>query len=301
MGGRTGGIVAVISACTIWGLSVIYYKVLAHVAPLDVLAHRTIWSAAMFGVIVLARGRGRELAEAMSDRRRVARLILAATMISGNWLCFIVSVQMGFIVESSLGYYIYPLVAVLFGLVFFGERPARAQQLSVALATAGVLVLAIGLGAAPWISLALALTFAIYGAVKRGVAARPLISVTAEVLCLSPVAIAWIAWRGGAGFWIDWPTTLLLLASGPLTAMPLIFFSMAAKRLSSATLGILFYVNPTLQFLCGVLLFSEPFTLWHRIAFPLIWGAVALYSISLWRLSRRPARKSSAAAESGTA
>ncbi|WOI54870.1 EamA family transporter RarD [Palleronia sp. LCG004] len=301
MTARTGGILALVAACTIWGLSPILYRILDHVPAGDVMAHRVLWSVVFFLPLVGMQHRGTELRIAVSSPRRVLVLLAAALMIGVNWTIFVFAAQLGHLVESSLGYYIYPLIAVLFGVVLFGERPARTQILAVGVATLGVLVLTIGLGAAPWISLLLAMTFATYGALKRGIAAHPLVSVTAETLLMLPVALLWILWHDGAGIFIDWPTTILLISTGPLTALPLVLFSFAAKKLTSATLGILFYVNPTLQFLCGTVLFSEPFTRWHAIAFPLIWSAVALYSVALVRASRRSPRRDRAASASGTA
>jgi chloramphenicol-sensitive protein RarD len=214
-------------------------------------------------------------------------------MIAANWFLFIYSVQVGKATEASLGYYIFPLVSVLLGVVFFRERLGRLQGIAVALAVVAVVVLTIGLGVAPWVSLIIALTFGLYGVIKKRLTLGPVLSVMVEVLLLSPVAIAvlLIAWQEGRVPVGDGAGDLvLLMISGPLTATPLILFSYATKRVQLATVGLVQYLNPTLQFLVATLVFAEPFGVWHAVAFPLIWLALALYSgASLWRARRASA------------
>ena len=220
-------------------------------------------------------------------------LAFAALMISSNWLIFITSIQIEHAIEASLGYYTFPLASVLMGAIFFRERLGRAQALAVALAGLAVVVLAAGYGAAPWIPLMVAITFALYGVAKKWLSIGPVVSVTAEVLLLSPIALAilWLAHRAGTGhFAADTSTTLLLMLSGPLTGLPLILFSYAARRLTLATVGVLQYINPSLQFLCATLVFRELFSLWHAIAFALIWTALAIYTTAIWRQDRAARR-----------
>ncbi|TDK50444.1 EamA family transporter RarD [Antarcticimicrobium luteum] len=292
------GMLAMIGACTIWGLSPLYYKLLAHVPPLEVLAHRTLWSFVLFAAILALRGRLPEVRSALRGWRRVALFALASAMISTNWFFYILSIQIGHATEASLGYYIFPLVAVLIGRFGFGERLATAQWLAVALAALAVLGLTWGLGVAPWIALLLASTFGLYGAVKKHLPVGPMVSVTIEILFFLPVGLTMLAIQHGSGqgafgraFW----DSALLVLSGPLTATPLILFSAAARRVPMATVGLLQYLNPTLQFLCAVLVFGEPFTLWHRIAFGLIWVALALFSVSALRQDRASRRAAMAA------
>lgn len=294
------GLAACLGASIIWGLSPLYYAALDHVPAIDIIAHRTVWSAVLFAAILSATGRLGALRRVMSDRGAMVRLTLAAILISVNWLVFVLAVQRGSVIEASLGYYIFPLVAVALGFVAYGERPSRLQWTAVTLASAGVLVLSIGLGVAPWISLLLAGSFATYGTLKRGLATHATVSVTVEVALLAPFALAFIAVRDGAHFDEGLLTQALLIGTGPLTALPLVLFAVAAQRLHFATLGIFFYVNPTLQFLIGVTVFAQAFTPWHQVAFPLIWLAVSLYSWSLWRSSRRSRRAAMAASASGT-
>lgn len=292
------GVLAMIAACTIWGLSPLYYKLVAHVPPLEVLAHRTLWSFVFFVGVLLLQKRLAQLAPLLRSRQ-AGPVALAAVMISVNWFLFIYSIQVDRALEASLGYYIFPLVAVLLGRVAFGERLSPVQLTAVALAGLAVSVLTIGLGVFPLISMVLATTFGLYGLVKKRLEAGPIVSVTAEVLLLTPLALAWLAWLHGQGTAqaTDMRDLALLIASGPLTAGPLILFSLATKRVKMATVGVIQYLNPTLQFACAVLVFAEPFTQWHAIAFPMIWLALALYSLSAL-LSERAARK--ARASSGT-
>ena len=195
------GILAMVGACTIWGLSPLYYKLLVAVPPGEVLAHRTLWSFAFFGVVLTLQGRLAELPRLLRGRRALV-VGFAAAMISANWFLFILSIQIGHTMQASLGYYIFPLVAVVIGLVAFGERLSAAQGVAVALAAAAVLLLTFGLGVTPWISLILAFTFGLYGLVKKRLDAGPVVSVTAEVLLLAPLAAVWLAGLH-AGLWSE--------------------------------------------------------------------------------------------------
>lgn len=287
------GVLGLIAACTVWGLSSLYYKLLAHVPPLEVLAHRTLWSCVFFVGVLLVQGRIRHLALALNSARAIMTILFAALMIAANWFCFILSIQIGKATEASLGYYIFPLVAVLLGVVVFRERLTLTQAIAVGLATLAVTVLTIGLGVAPWVSLLISVTFGFYGVVKKKLAAGPVVSVTAEVLLLTPIALIWLfgVWKTGQpAYGVNMRDTLLLMFSGPLTATPLILFSAAAKRVNYATVGLVQYLNPTLQFFVAVLVFQEPFGQWHQIAFALIWVALALYSVSAVRQDRAARR-----------
>lgn len=289
------GVMAMIAACVVWGLSGIYYKALSHVPPEQVLSHRVLWSFLFFAGVLLVQGRIGALRAAFSDRRGALLLALSTAMISLNWFVFISSVQTGHATEASLGYYIFPLLSVLLGRLVFGERLARAQLLAVLLAAAAVAVLSFGLGAAPLIPLVLSVSFALYGVAKKRLSLGPVVSVTAEVLLVLPVALAVIWLTGGAGFFGSPADAAMLAFSGILTGLPLILFSFAAKRVRLGTVGVLQYLNPTLQFLVAVLLFAEPFTPWHGAAFALIWSAVAVFSFSALRQERASRRAAMAA------
>lgn len=296
-------------AAVIWGASPLFYKQLSHVPPLEVLSHRTLWSAVIFTAVLAVQGQLGSLPRLL--RGRALLLVgFAALMISANWFLFIFSVQAGHTVEASMGYYIFPLVAVLIGVLAFGERLSRGQALAVLLAALAVLVLTLGLRVAPWIALAIALTFGLYGLVKKRLGAAPVPSVTAEVLVLVPLALIWLGLTGsgqmqefgrpGGHFFDDPATAFLLVFSGVLTAGPLMLFTYATARVRMATVGVVQYLNPTGQFLCATLVFAEPFTGWHAAAFGLIWAGLALYTFEALRQDRAARRASVSAGTSAT-
>ena len=291
------GILALIAACTVWGLSPLYYHLLAHVPPLEVLCYRTIWSLIFFAGLLVAQGRLGQVRAALADRRTLAVIVAAAVMISLNWFGFIYSISIGNALEASLGYYMFPLVAVVLGWLVFHESLSRAQIAAVLLAAAAVAVLTAGLGVAPWMALFLAGTFGAYGVLKKGLDLGGVVSVTAEVAVLAPFALVWLILRGteiGAHA-VDWSDMALLSLSGLLTGLPLILFSFATRRVRLSTVGLVQYLNPTLQFACAVLFFGNLLTPWHAIAFPMIWAALALYSLSSVRADRAARRARRAA------
>lgn len=295
------GVSAMVAACVVWGLSPLFYALLAHVPPLEVLSYRTIWSLIFFAGVLAVQGRLGLVPRALGSVMGFLTIAAAGVMIASNWFGFIYAVQNGLTVEASLGYYIFPLVAVLLGRMLFGERLTRAQLAAVALAGVAVATLTVGLGVPPWISLMLAVTFGLYSAIKKRLDVGPVVSVTGEVLVLSPLAILWIVLMGQGAGGDNAPGTHLLLAlSGPLTATPLILFSYAARRVRLATVGLVQYLNPTLQFIVATLIFVEPFTFWHALAFPMIWVALVIYSATALRQERASRRVVSNAATSGT-
>ncbi|QQA44429.1 EamA family transporter RarD [Pelagovum pacificum] len=292
------GVLSMVAACTIWGLSPLYYHNLDHVPAAEVLAHRTLWSLAFFAMVLFVQGRIRELPRSVARPRQAGRILAAGLCIGCNWFGFIYAIHNGYALEASLGYYIFPLLAVLLGRFLFAEWLSTLQWFAVALAGVAVVTLTIGLGVPPWIALMLASTFAGYGIFKKRLDLPPVVSVTAEVMLLSPIAITFLALQGHV--WTA-GTFILLALSGPITAAPLILFSYASRRVRLSTVGIVQYLNPTLQFLCAVMVFAEPFTPWHQIAFAMIWTALALYSVSAFGQERALRRASSSAALSGTA
>ncbi|MHA6323768.1 EamA family transporter RarD [Roseivivax sp. CAU 1753] len=304
MGAIQSGIAAMVLCCTIWGLSSIYYKLLSDVPTLEILAHRTFWSLVTFTVVLTLRGRLRELARALSDLGNVATILFAAMMISTNWFLFIRSIQTGRATEASLAYYIFPLVAVLLGMVAFKERMGFWQGVSVGLAAIAVLILSVQLGHPPIYALIMAVSFGFYGLAKKRLRIGPVVSVTSEVLLILPFSAGWLIklhWFDGKGlFGKSWDTSILLALSGPLTSVPLILFSYASQRISLSSVGLIQYLNPTLQFLVAVLIFREPFGLVQAMAFALIWTALAIYSTATLRAESRR-RKSVAAAAASSA
>ncbi|MEX0969186.1 MAG: EamA family transporter RarD [Paracoccaceae bacterium] len=293
---------ALVCACSVWGLSGIYYKAIAHVPPLEVLSHRTLWSMVFFGLVLLVQGRAGQVRATFANYKTLARLAVAAVVIAMNWGGFILSIQMGWALEASLGYYIFPLVSVAIGYFVFGERFRTKQAIAITIAAIAVLVLTIGLGAAPWMALMLATTFGAYGMIKKQLDLGPVISVFFETLLLAPLAIIWLLgaylndWslvgRSAGVFGTNWQDSLLLAFSGIMTGGPLVLFSYAARRLTLTSVGLIQYLNPTLQFAIAALIFAEPVTLWHSIAFPLIWAGLALYTWDNWRTERRRVAKS---------
>lgn len=289
------GTMAMVLACTVWGLSGLYYKAISEVPPLEVLAHRTLWSLVFLGVVLALRGLLGELVAALRSRT-VLRLVATALTISANWFVFIWSVQNGHAIEASFGYYIFPLVAVALGRLVIGEDMSRAQWAAVALAAAGVAVLGLGLGVAPWIPLILATTFGAYGLIKKRLSIGSAVSVLGETLLLAPAALAvlwgmhagWLGDGTGGHFGRDLGHSAMLAFSGVLTGGPLMLFSYAAQRVRMATVGLVQYLNPTLQFAVAALAFGEAVTVWHMIALGLIWAAIAIYSaLSLHARPRR--------------
>lgn len=286
------GVWAIILACSIWGFQPIYFKALSHISAVEVLAHRTFWSLVIFSVILAVQGRIGDLRAVIGWKRETALIVFAALMISVNWFLSIWAVQNGRAMQSSLGYYIFPLVAVVIGRVVFGERLGRVQWGAIGLAAVAVIVLTLGLGAPPWIALILATTFGMYGLVKKQLSVGPVVSVTAEVLVLLPVTLGLLFWiynRGDMGFGGNSSDTFMLVLSGLLTATPLILFSYATRRVNLATVGLVQYLNPTLQFFCAVAIFGEPFGKWHGFAFAMIWTALGIYSVASLRSGRKAA------------
>jgi len=289
------GILAILISGIIWGFSPLYYKVLGHVPPVELLAHRVVWSVVFFVAVLSFQRRLGALWSAISTWRSAATLFAASFFIGINWFIFIRSIQIEKATEASLGYFIFPLVVVCIGWVGFGERLSRLQNTAIALATVGVVIITVSQGVLPWIALIISISFGLYGYVKKKISTGPVVSVTAEVLLLVPFALAVLfathrpvesgGYTGGV-FGQSLYDSVLLMLSGPLTATPLIFFSYAAKRIPMATLGLLNYVNPTLQFFCAVAIFGEPIGILQFASFGLIWLALALYSGDSFRRER---------------
>ncbi len=294
---RTGLLLG-LAAYFLWGVLPIYFKALGHVRPTEIVAHRVLWSLLFLGALVMIWRRLPQLRTALTNRRALLALFTTAMLIGVNWLVWIWAVLNGHVLEGSLGYYLNPLVNVLFGVVLLKERLSRARIIAVALACAGVAVLAWGAGGGLWISLTLAVTFATYGYLRKVAPVESLEGLTIETAILTPIALGWILWlqqAGTGGLGIDRFTTILLVLAGAVTAVPLLLFNAAAKRLRYSTLGFLQYIAPTLQFLRAVLLFGEKLTLPHIICFGAIWSALVIFAVEGWRIGRAGARERAAA------
>ena len=276
------GLLLGLGAYLIWGLLPAFLKTLGSVSPTEVLAHRILWSALLLGAIVTVGRRWTPVAAALRSPRVLGVLALTAALIGGNWLLYIWAVNSDHVLETSLGYFINPLLNVALGMVVLGERLGRVQLVAVLLAFAGVLYLALAQGALPWIALALATSFGLYGLLRKMAPVDALSGLLIETLLLAPAALLFVLYveaSGEGGFGGDTSISLLLVSAGAVTAIPLLMFAAAAKRLRLSTLGLLQYVAPTMQFLLAVFAFGEPLTSAHIVAFALIWSGLAVFAV----------------------
>jgi len=284
-----------LSACIayfFWGLFPVYFVQVADVLPNEVLVHRIIWAVPFGALIIHLRGQWGEVRAALRHRRTLGLLSVSALLIAGNWLVYIWAVQLQQINQASLGYYINPLLFALGGVVLFGERLRAAQLTAVALAAIGVAVLTFRGGDVPVIALFLGVSFAAYGIIRKQVVVGGMPGLFIETLVLLPVAACYLAWLLASGH--DSFTsggmarTALLLLAGPLTVVPLLFFALAARRLDLSLLGMMQFITPTLQFAVSVV-YGEALTTAHIVCFSLIWLAVLVFSVDVWR--HRSARR----------
>ncbi len=290
---RTGFLLG-LGAYATWGVLPIYFKAIDHVDAVEIVAHRVVWSLIFLAILATIARKWPGIQAALTTPRVLLTLLATSILIGANWLIWIWAVVSGHVLEGSLGYYLNPLVNVVMGVVLLKERLSRLQVAAVVLAGAGVAVLAAGASGAIWISLSLAITFATYGYLRKVAPVDSLEGLTVETGLLTPIAGAWILWvmsRGESGFLAgDVSTDALLVAAGAITAIPLLLFTGAARRLPYSTLGFLQYIAPSLQFALAVLVYGERFTLAHAICFGAIWTALAIFAfegIRLARLSRR--------------
>lgn len=284
------GLLQAAAAFVIWGLMPLYFQRLVTVAPMEVVVHRAVW-ALVFVLILLAwRGQWDGLRAAMRRPRVIALAAASTAILSLNWLLYVIAVQNGRVVEASLGYFINPLVNVLVGVAVLGERLRRTQWVAVGLAGAGVLWLSWSAGEPPWIALVLAVSFSIYGLLRKTSTLGPLEGLALETMLVAPVALPLLVWWSLTGSTFDGAGAMLLpwlVVLGPLTALPLMLFAAAARRLQLATVGLMQYISPTLQLLAGVLLLGEVFDAQRAVGFALIWSALAVYSGHAWRVHRQ--------------
>jgi chloramphenicol-sensitive protein RarD len=279
-----------LGAYALWGILPIYFKAIADVAAVDIVAHRVLWSIPFLTLLIaISKGWGKVRA-VLNDRKTLGVLAITALLIGGNWLLYVYAVTSGHILASSFGYYLNPLANVLLGRFVLKEKLGRLQWIAVAVAAAGISVFAAGALSQLWISLTLCVSFALYGLLRKVVKADALTGLGIETSLLFPLAIGWLGWRFGIGAPVLGKSQLdagLLLAAGIVSTTPLILFTAAARRLKYSTLGMLQFLAPTLQFLIGVW-YGEPLKTAHFIAFPLIWAALGLYVTALVRAPRLP-------------
>jgi len=276
--GRIAGVAYAAAAYLTWGLFPLYFRALAGVPAPEVLAHRIVWSLLFLAVLVTALRRWRGVLAQLRSPGTLSTLAVTAVLISSNWLIYIWAVNSGRVLEASLGYFVNPLVTVLLGVVFLREPLTPRQLAAVALAAAGVLALVVHAGRVPWVALALAFTFGLYGLLRKRVPIEALAGLLGEVGVLAPLALLYLATLRTGHFGAAPRHTALLAASGIVTAMPLIWFAEGVRRLRLSTVGLLQYLNPSLQFSIAVFLFGERFTAAHAVAFGCIWASLALYT-----------------------
>lgn len=293
------GLAAAFSAFILWGFLPLYFHAVGpRVSVWEILLHRVIWSAVLLALFTLATGRLGRLREAVRNVRTLLPLVASAALIATNWGVFIWAVTHQHVLESSLGYYINPLLNVLMGFLFLRERLRPLQTLAVAIATVGVLVMIVGYGQVPWVSLILAFAFGTYGLIRKQVPVDGATGLLVETLILAPAALIGLAWlyrNGEAAFLlIDRRIDLMLIGSGVVTVVPLVLFATAARRLRLGTLGLIQYITPTAQLLTGVFLFGEPFTRADGITFLCIWAGLAMYTTDTLLAQRRYYRKRAA-------
>lgn len=285
------GVVYATLAYTAWGLFPLYFHQLAGVAPLEVVMHRTLWSLVFLLAVLLCKRHWAWLGAVLRQPRVLGAFAVSAALLTVNWLTYVWAVQNHHVLDASLGYFILPLVNVAIGFFVLHERPRRGQWLAVAVATAGVLWLAVQAGHPPWIALILALSFGGYGLLRKVGALGALEGLALETLLLAPLAgsvLLYLSWQGSSAF-VSGNTGMLgwLLLGGPLTAMPLLLFAAGARRITLTTMGILQYISPSLQFALGVWLFQEPFASARLLGFGLIWAALVIYSMEGWLATKR--------------
>ena len=284
------GVIAGLVAYVLWGVLPVYFKTVDAVDPLEVLVHRVIWAVPFGAIILTMRRQWAEISRALRHRRMMGWLALSALLIAMNWFAYIWAIHDQRIFETSLGYYINPLTNMLVGVLFFHERLRRLQSLAVILATIGVLVLVVSGGQVPWVALFLAISFTCYAVIRKKVVIGAMPGLFVETLLLLPFALSWLGWlyanaapafaagNTGLNFW--------LMMAGPVTALPLLCFAVAARRLPLTVIGFMQFLAPTLQFCTGIY-YGEQLTSAHIVCFGFIWLAVIVFSVDIARPGRR--------------
>ena len=277
------GILSAALAFLCWGLFPLYFHALKEVPPVQIMGHRVLWSLMFLAIVLSIRGQWKWLPALRSQPRVIASFALSAVLLSGNWLLYIWAVNSGHVIEASLGYFINPLFNVMLGYLVLKERLRTVQWAAIALAACGVLWLTWQAGRMPWIALVLAASFGGYGLLRKTASLGALEGLSFETMLLFPFALCFIVWLtlNGNNTFVNTPsdmTRALLIASGPITAIPLLLFASGARKIPLSVLGLLQYIGPTIQLSLGIYLFHEAFTTERMIGFMVIWGALALYA-----------------------
>ena len=276
-------------AYLLWGLLPIYWKQLAHVPPVEIFSHRMVWSMLLIVVLLTVARRWQWIGPTLRNPRLLGTFVIVGLLVATNWLVYIWAVNNNFILETSLGYFINPLVSVALGVIFLGERMRFSQWIAIGIAAVGVLYLTISYGAPPLIALTLALTFGAYGLIKKTTSLNALEGLSLETSILFVPTVGYLLYLGAIGRNSFGPhdlhTSLLLACAGAATALPLLFFAAGARRIPLYMVGVLQYIAPTLQFILGAFVYNEPFTTQRLIGFAFIWCALLLYTLEglVWR------------------
>jgi len=284
---QTRGVMFALGSYLCWGLFPLYWKPLQFISPIQILCHRIIWSAVFLLLVLAVKRHWQWLAPFWHEPKKLAIFVLSSTTLSLNWLLYIWAVNSGHIVESSLGYFINPLVSVVLGRVVLGERLGTLQKVAVGLAAIGVGWMTLQLGTLPWVSLGLALSFGLYGLLRKQAPLPSLEGLALETFIQAPLALVALLvfeWRGIGSFGhVGLTTNSLLVGAGVVTAVPLLLFAHGARRLTLATMGLIQYISPTLQLLLGVLLYHEAFDQARLIGFAFIWSGLVIYTLTSLR------------------
>lgn len=280
----TSGFLYGIGAYTLWGFLPLYWKMLDSIPAIEILAHRILWSFVFLATIMLFRGNFNTFKEVFKEGGNVVRIACATIFITLNWGMYIWAINSGHVVEASMGYYINPLIVILLSVVVLKERLSHWQTISILMAAIGVAIITLSYGQVPWISLILALTFALYGLMKKKIPLPSTISLGIETAMLMPLVIGYITYRQvngiGALGSLSLSTTLILVGSGIATALPLLWFGEGTRRIPLSSMGFLQYIAPTISLTLGIFVFKEQFTRIHLLSFGCIWTGLLIYSIS---------------------
>lgn len=293
------GVLFALGAYIIWGFLPIYWKQIEAVSSYEIIAHRVLWSFVFMILFIVFIGKWRYFKEDLkfifSNKKKVIALFLASVVITSNWLVFIIAVQAGHILDASLGYYINPLISILLGFIILGERFSKVGWVAISIVTFGVLYLTVGLGSAPWISLYLAVSFSVYGLIKKTINLDAVYAMAVETFVLVPFALIYILYLGTAGtadFGIN-TDSLWMIGAGAVTVIPLLLFSLGVQKIRLSLIGFLQYFAPTIMLIIGVFMYNEAFTDVHAVAYIFIWGGLIVYSVNRYLTMRNESKRRS--------
>ncbi|QQR40159.1 EamA family transporter RarD [Devosia rhizoryzae] len=284
------GVIAALFTYGLWGVLPLLFHALEPAGAVLIVAERTVWSLVLLALVIALSRNAKDVVAVLSDWRRMRVIALSAILLVGNWLLYVWAIATGQVLEASFGYFINPLVNVAIGMVVLGERQNRLQSIAIAIACVAILIQAVGVGNIPFVALGLALTFGSYGLIRKTAQTGPVTGLFVETLLAAPFALAYVAHdvaTNGVGVHADPTLLLLLILTGPATAVPLLLFGFAVRRLRLTTIGMFQYISPSIQFLLAITLFGEELTPVRLFSFALIWLALILFSFNSFRQHRR--------------